>query len=165
LALGFCAVARGGLAEREAAMVYRTVRPGNQAGWFVVGLVSACWLAAGAGAALAAPTAGSASAPALRAPVAAGPLALPAPTGPWSVGVRSGYVADPTRIDPATGKPRALPIRVWYPARHAAAGRPAPYFSAAVERVLEGAYALPTGTFDVDTHAAADAPRAVTSRG
>jgi dienelactone hydrolase len=51
-----------------------------------------------------------------------------------------------------------LPIRVWYPARQAAVGRPAPYFSAAVERVVEGAYALPSGLFDVDTHAAADAP-------
>src|SRR3954463_14343293 len=139
-------------------MVYRTVRPGNQARWFVAVLVSVCWLAAGAGAALATPAAGSASAPELRAPVAAARLTLPAPTGPWPVGVRSGFVADPTRIDPATGKPRTLPIRVWYHARHAAAGPPAPYFSAAVQRVVEPAFNLPSGTFDLDTHAAADAP-------
>src|SRR4051794_5667223 len=138
-------------------MVYRTVRPGNPARWCVAVLVAAGWLAAGANAALARPAAGSASAPALRAPVAAGPLALPAPTGRWSIGVRSGFVADPTRIDSATGKPRTLPIRVWYPARHAA-GRSAPYFSAAVERVVEGAFNLPSGTFAVDTHAVADAP-------
>jgi hypothetical protein len=139
-------------------MVYRTVRPGNQARWFVAVLVWACWLAAGAGAALATPAAGSASAPELRASVAGARLTLPAPTGPWAIGVRSGFLADPTRIDPATGKPRTLPIRVWYPARHAAARRPAPYFSAAVERAVEGAFSLPSGLFDVDTHAAADAP-------
>src|SRR4051794_11511397 len=139
-------------------MGYRAVRPGIQARWFVAVLVSACWLAAGAGAALATPAAGSASAPELRAPVAAARLALPAPTGPWPISVRSGFLADPTRIDPATGKPRTLPIRVWYPARHATARRPAPYFSAAVERAVEGAFNLPSGMFDVDTHAAADAP-------
>src|SRR3954453_24085779 len=114
-------------------MVYPTERPSNQARWFVAVLVSACWLSAGTGAALATPAAGSADAPD-RAPDAAGPLTLPAPTGPWSIGVRSGFVADPTRIDPATGKPRTLPIRVWYPARRAAARRPAPNFSAAVTR-------------------------------
>src|SRR3954469_3185122 len=139
-------------------MVYPPVRPSNQARWFVAVLVSTCWLAAGAGAALATPAAGSASAPALRAPVAAARLALPAPTGPWPIGVRSGFLADASRIDPATGKPRTLPIRVWYPARHAAAGRPAPYFSVAVQPVAEQAVGVPTGTFSVDTHAAADAP-------
>jgi hypothetical protein len=139
-------------------VVYPTERPSNQARWFVAVLVWACWLAAGAGAALATPAAGSASAPELRAPVAAARLALPAPTGPWPIGVRSGFLADPTRIDPATGKPRTLPIRVWYPARRATARRPAQYFSAAVERAVEGAFNLPSGMFDVDTHAAADAP-------
>jgi hypothetical protein len=121
-------------------------------------LLATCWLAAGADAALATAAAGSAPVPALGAPVVAGPLSLPAPTGPWPVGVRSGFLADPTRIDPATGRPRTLPIRVWYPARRATARRPAPYFSAAVQRVVEPAFNLPSGTFDVDTHAAADAP-------
>src|SRR4051794_41695558 len=108
-------------------MVYRTVRPGRRARWCVTGLLSPCWLAAGADAALATAAAGSAPVPALGAPVVAGPLSLPAPTGPWPVGVRSGFLADPTRIDPATGRPRTLPIRVWYPARRATARRPAPY--------------------------------------
>jgi hypothetical protein len=85
-------------------------------------------------------------------------LTLPAPTGPWPVGVRSGFVADPSRIDPATGKPRALPIRVWYPTRRRAGGRPAPYFSAAVEPVIEQALAAPARTFAVDTHASTGAP-------
>src|SRR3954454_17333121 len=124
-------------------MVYRTVRPGNQARWFVAVLVSVCWLAAGAGAALATPAAGSASAPELRAPVAAARLALPAPTGRWPIGVRWAVVAEPTRIDPATGEPGTLPARFCHPARYAASGRSAPYFSAAVQRVVEGAFNLP----------------------
>src|SRR4051794_10107081 len=139
-------------------MVYRSVGRGNPARWWIAVLVAAGWLAAGADAGLARPAVGSASARALRAPVAAGPLALPAPTGRWPVGVRSAFVADATRLDPATGKPRTLPIRVWYPARHPAARRPAPYFSAAVQRAVEAAVNVPTGTFALDTHAAADAP-------
>jgi hypothetical protein len=121
-------------------------------------LVATGWLAADAGAALARPAAGSASAPALRARVAAGPLALPAPTGRWPVGVRPGFAADPTRIDPTTGQPRTLPVRVWYPGRHTARRPAAPYFSAAVEPVVEAAVNVPSGTFTVNTHAAADAP-------
>jgi hypothetical protein len=89
---------------------------------------------------------------------AGSPLTLPAPTGPWPVGVRSGFVTDPSRIDAATGKPRALPIRVWYPTRHRAGGQPAPYFSATIEPIIEHALAVPAQTFAVDTHASSGTP-------
>ena len=56
-----------------------------------------------------------------------------------------------------TGGPRAIPLRVWYPAkrRH---GPPAPYFSAAVQPVVEQGIGAPSGLFDLDTHATVDAP-------
>ena len=138
-------------------MVYRTWRAGQRARWrsLLVGLFVSAWLlAAGPGAAGATVVSGTPRAPAS----AAAQLSLPAPTGPWPIGVRSGFLADASRIDPATGKPRTLPIRVWYPARHPAIGRPAPYFSAPVQRAVEQEVGVPTGTFDLDTHASADAP-------
>jgi len=148
-------------AKRETAMVYRTWRVGPRARWrsLLVGVFVSAWLlAAGSGAAGATPAASLVSGTPLAPAAAAAQLSLPAPTGPRPIGVRSGFLADASRIDPATGKPRTLPIRVWYPARHAAAGRPAPYFSAPVQRAVEQELGVPTGTFDVDTHASTDAP-------
>jgi predicted dienelactone hydrolase len=84
-------------------------------------------------------------------------LSLPAPTGDAPVGVRSDWVIDRTEIDPATSQSRALPIRVWYPARHGAAGAHAPYVSASIEAATEGSLGLPDGLFAIDTHAIADA--------
>ncbi|RZT17457.1 hypothetical protein EV649_4999 [Kribbella sp. VKM Ac-2569] len=83
-------------------------------------------------------------------------LTLPLPTGPYPVGVRTASVSDPTRIDDQTGRPRRLPIRVWYPAIQHGAVPPAPYVSAAVQPALEQVFGLPTGWLDVDTHAAPD---------
>jgi hypothetical protein len=59
-------------------------------------------------------------------PAAAGTfhLSLPAPTGQFPVGVRSDWVLDPGRIDSTTLQPRALPIRVWYPAQHRLVAHP-----------------------------------------
>src|SRR3954452_11408272 len=142
-------------------MVYRTWGTGTRPrrrGRLVGVLVAAWLLAAAPGAAGGLRAGGVGSAAPRAAAVTAVQFTLPAPTGPWPIGVRSGFLADASRIDPATGKPRTLPIRVWYPARHAAAGRPAPYFSVAVQPVAEQAVGVPTGTFSVDTHAAADAP-------
>jgi pimeloyl-ACP methyl ester carboxylesterase len=84
-------------------------------------------------------------------------LSLPRPTGPYAVGVRSAFVLDPARTEPATGGPRTLPVRVWYPAkrRH---GPSAPYTSAPVQAGIEEFLGVPTGLFDVDTHATVDAP-------
>jgi dienelactone hydrolase len=84
-------------------------------------------------------------------------LALPGPSGPFAIGVRSQFVSDPTRVDPTTGKPRALPVRVWYPARHVS-GPAARYLSPAVQQVGEQVVGVPAGTFDVHTHATSDAP-------
>src|SRR5829696_130035 len=56
-------------------------------------------------------------------------LSIPRPTGRHPVGVRSTFVYDAARTEPTTGTPRAIPVRVWYPAkdRH---GPLALYFSA-----------------------------------
>ena len=91
-------------------------------------------------------------------------LSIPRPTGPHPVGVRSTFVHDPTRTDPATGKPRALPVRVWYPAqrRH---GPSAPYTSAPIQSAIEQFLDVPPGLFDIDTHATADAPARQRLRG
>jgi len=59
-------------------------------------------------------------------------LSIPRPTGPHPVGVRSTFLHDPARTEPTTGGPRAIPVRVWYPAEEQH-GPPAPYFSAAVQ--------------------------------
>ena len=95
--------------------------------------------------------------PASSAPTTSNPipsvLSLPRPTGPYPVGVRSASVSDPSRIDEQTGRPRRLPIRVWYPAQHAG-GRAAPYVSPAVQPIVEAVVGLPAGMLGIDTHAA-----------
>jgi hypothetical protein len=95
-----------------------------------------------------------------RTETVAGPvhLWLPEPTGPYAVGVRSEYVSDPSRIDDATGRASELPIRVWYPAREHSHGPSAPYVSPLVQGLLEQTLGAPAGTFDIDTHAAINAP-------
>ena len=84
-------------------------------------------------------------------------LSIPRPTGRHPVGVRSTFVLDPARTEPTTGAARAIPARVWHPAkdRH---GRHAPYFSAAVQAFIEQQLGLPAGLFDIDTHATLGAP-------
>jgi hypothetical protein len=84
-------------------------------------------------------------------------LSLPAPTGQFAVGVRSDWVIDPDRIDSATNQPRALPIRVWYPAQHRSDGPSARYMSPLVTALVEGSLGVPAGMFEIDTHATADA--------
>lgn len=102
---------------------------------------------------------GSSTAADHRPSAAADPqLALPAPTGRWPVGVRSDFVADASRIDAATGGPRTLPVRVWYPARTTRPGPPAPYLSPAIQQAVEQVAGVPAGTLDLDTHASNGAP-------
>ena len=121
-----------------------TIRPPARAlARLAVGLAAACLLT-GAAPAVAAPTPPE--------------LELPAPTGRHAVGVRSAFVADPARIDPATGGPRTLPVRVWYPTPDPSPGPSAPYVTPAVQRVLEEALMAPAGTLDIDTHASDGAP-------
>jgi hypothetical protein len=85
-------------------------------------------------------------------------LALPPPTGRLPVGVHSRFLADPSRTDPATGGPRTLPVRVWYPTREPDSGPEAHYLSAAVQPVIEQALGAPAGSLGVDTHARSGAP-------
>jgi hypothetical protein len=89
--------------------------------------------------------------------VSSGLLSLPQPTGRYPVGVRSAFVLDPARTEPATGSPRAVPVRVWYPAKRSR-GPVAPYTSAPVQAAIEGFLGAPPGLLDVDTHATVDAP-------
>jgi pimeloyl-ACP methyl ester carboxylesterase len=84
-------------------------------------------------------------------------LAIPRPTGRHPVGVRSTFVLDRARTEPETGGPRAIPARVWYPAKHRH-GSSASYFSAPVQAFIERELGLPSGLFDIDTHATLDAP-------
>jgi pimeloyl-ACP methyl ester carboxylesterase len=84
-------------------------------------------------------------------------LSIPRPTGRHPVGVRSTFVRDPARTEPQTGGPRAIPARVWYPAKHSG-GSPAPYFSAPVQAAVEQGIGVPAGLFDIDTRATLDAP-------
>jgi pimeloyl-ACP methyl ester carboxylesterase len=84
-------------------------------------------------------------------------LTIPRPTGRHPVGVRSTFVLDPARTEPKTGGPRAIPVRVWYPAKHRH-GAPIPYFAASVQSAVEQGIGAPTGLFDIDTHATLDAP-------
>jgi hypothetical protein len=84
-------------------------------------------------------------------------LSIPRPTGRYPIGVRSTFVLDPARTEPTTGGPRAIPVRVWYPAAHRR-GSPAPYFSAPVQSAIEQGIGVPAGLFDVDTRARLDAP-------
>jgi pimeloyl-ACP methyl ester carboxylesterase len=87
---------------------------------------------------------------------ARGGLSIPRPTGRHPVGVRSTFVYDPARTEPTTAGPRAIPVRVWYPAKHRD-GSSAPYFSAPVQAAIEQGIGVPAGLFDVDTHATLDA--------
>ena len=100
---------------------------------------------------------GAAVAAASGAPSGAVRLELPRPTGHHAVGVRSIFVLDPSRIEPATGGSRAVPVRVWYPAesRH---GRRAPYLSTRARSAVEAFVGAPAGLLDIQTHATADAP-------
>jgi hypothetical protein len=91
-------------------------------------------------------------------------LSIPRPTGRHPVGVRSTFVLDPARTEPTTGEPRAIPARIWYPARHRR-GPSAPYLSAPVQAFIERGLGLPAGLFDIDTHATVDAPARRHSRG
>jgi dienelactone hydrolase len=84
-------------------------------------------------------------------------LWLPRPRGPYPVGVRSDSVWDPARIDTSTGRARRLPVRVWYPASREREAASAPYLSPFVQAFVEQAIGVPSGTFDVDTHAAENA--------
>ena len=84
-------------------------------------------------------------------------LSIPRPTGRYPVGVRSTFVLDPARPEPRTNAPRAIPARIWYPAKHPV-GPSGPYFSAPVQAYIERAFGLPAGLFDVNTHATAGAP-------
>jgi len=86
------------------------------------------------------------------------PLRLPEPTGPYAVGVRDTAITDPSRVDEQTGRPRRLPVRVWYPAARAARGPAAPYLSEGARRFTEEKLGLPTGWLAVDTYAEIDAP-------
>jgi hypothetical protein len=83
-------------------------------------------------------------------------LSLPKPTGPYPVGVRADSVSDPSRIDETTGRPRRLPIHVWYPARQHSHAPSAPYLSPLVRAWAEDKLGL-SGLFEIDTHASADA--------
>ena len=91
-------------------------------------------------------------------------LSIPRPTGRHPVGVRSTFVRDPTRTEPTTGGPRAIPAWVWYPAERRG-GPAAPYFSAPIQATIEQAFGLPAGLFDIDTHATAGAPARRRARG
>ncbi|MEV4177665.1 alpha/beta fold hydrolase [Nonomuraea sp. NPDC049709] len=83
-------------------------------------------------------------------------LSLPRPTGQHPVGVRSDSVTDPARMDEETGRPRRLPVRIWYPAVHSGPGPSAPYVSPAIRAYLERSLSLPAGLLDIDTHASPD---------
>jgi hypothetical protein len=92
-------------------------------------------------------------------------FALPAPTGPNVVGVHATFLEDSSRVEPATGGARSLPVRVWYPACAAADGPPARYVSEAVQPALEAALGLPEGSFDLEVYAQEDAPMQGDPRG
>jgi pimeloyl-ACP methyl ester carboxylesterase len=107
-------------------------------------------------------------------PTARAILRIPSPTGPFGVGVRSTFLADPARTEPTTGHARTLPISIWYPAAQRtgsekeagkAAGKAAPYLSAAVEPVVEKILKLPAGSLTADTHATVNAPASKGFRG
>jgi dienelactone hydrolase len=96
---------------------------------------------------------------------AASRTTLPAGTGRDGVGVRSLFLYDHTRRNPQTHKPRALPVRVWYPSRRGARGRDVRYMPVAVERAWEQALGIPGGTLNPTVPAIVDAPRRFTGRG
>src|SRR5262249_60630432 len=73
-------------------------------------------------------------------------LAVPPPTGPEHVGTIAVPVFDPSRH-------RELMIQLWYPTR-ATRGRPAPYFTPAVARLVAAAEHVPVSvTTTIVTHA------------
>ena len=85
---------------------------------------------------------------ALARPAATTPpkLAVPPPTGPDHVGTIAVPVFDPSRH-------RELMIQIWYPTR-ATRGRPAPYFTPAVARLVAAAEHVPVSvTTTIVTHA------------
>jgi pimeloyl-ACP methyl ester carboxylesterase len=84
-------------------------------------------------------------------------LSISRPTGRDAVGVHSTFVHDPARTEPTTGGPRAIPVRVWYPAKRRR-GSSAPYFSAPVQAAIERGIQTPAGLFEMDTHATPGAP-------
>jgi hypothetical protein len=82
---------------------------------------------------------------------ARGLLSLPRPTGRQLVSVRSTFLYDPARPEADSGRPRAIPVRVWYPAKRGH-GTTAPYFAPAVQANIEETLGV-SGLFDIDTHA------------
>src|SRR6516162_1838512 len=72
-------------------------------------------------------------------------LAVPPATGPEHVGTIAIAVFDPSRH-------RELMIQIWYPTR-ATRGRPAPYFTPAVARLVAAAHVPVSVTTTIATHA------------
>jgi hypothetical protein len=103
--------------------------------------------------------------PPVQPPPGAARLSLPAPTGPYPVGVRNAFVAVRGVMDPATHRTRTLPVRVWYPARRAAAGRRARYLTRTVRRAVERGAGLPAGSLDVASPGVWKAPPRARVRG
>jgi len=103
--------------------------------------------AASCTAASAQPTASSQTTARARPAATAPPrLAVPPPTGPDHVGTIAVPVFDPSRH-------RELMIQLWYPTR-ATRGRPAPYFTPAVARLVAAADHIPARvTTTIATHA------------
>src|SRR5215471_13687872 len=105
-------------------------------------------LCAASGTAASARAAASGRAVALARPAAQAPpkLAVPPPTGPDHVGTIAVPVVAPSRN-------RELMIQLWYPTR-ATRGRPAPYFTPAVARLVAAADHFPASvTTTIVTHA------------
>ncbi|MCC6929697.1 MAG: hypothetical protein IT359_11960 [Gemmatimonadaceae bacterium] len=84
---------------------------------------------------------------------------LPAPTGSYKIGNRWLYLVDSSRTEtlaPSPGGPRALVVRVWYPA-DSVAGSADRYISRQVAQAIAHSIKLPTFAFthltNVTTHA------------
>ncbi|MEM6680865.1 MAG: hypothetical protein AAF607_01340 [Pseudomonadota bacterium] len=68
---------------------------------------------------------------------------IPAPSGPYSVGMRTFELSDETRpglFGVEANAPRRLLVRVWYPAQVPTGAKPAPYFSAAEAKTTARAF-------------------------
>jgi pimeloyl-ACP methyl ester carboxylesterase len=85
-------------------------------------------------------------------------LQLPPPSGPHRVGEHSRFLIDRTRIQPETGRPRAIPIRIWYPAAKTKRGRAPRYMSPLVQPLWEQVLQLPPGSLSVDVDATQNGP-------